>query len=400
MNRRIVQVGDGSLNAGTNGLNHDPKQECDPVGYLDGDRRDLRLDACRGLALWFIFIDHIPGNAFDWLTLRNYGFSDTSEVFVFVSGYTCMLAYGGALRRQGWPTVIVRSLRRSLEIYAAFLLLVIAYLALVWATGSSFYRDETNTRVFFDNPGIALIHLLALHYTPVNTDILPLFVMLHFGFPIVLWLLVRNAAIALTASFLLYMMVQLYSWNLPAWPAREAYFNPLAWQLLFVVGAYSAAPGAARLAAISRSPVTVLLATSLVIFSLVVTLSWRIEPLKWLIPDRIEALIYPIYKTHLAPVRLVHFLALMLLVMRFLSPARRGPLKPWAVAMIRCGENSLSIYCFSVLASFLGFVILREISSGLAMDAIVSAAGIASMIAVASLLTWEAKLDRRGPKPF
>src|SRR3977135_1111050 len=66
-----------------------------PAAHLDGDRRDLRLDACRGLALWFIFIDHIPGNVFAWLTLRNYGFSDTTEVFVFVSGYTCMLAYGG-----------------------------------------------------------------------------------------------------------------------------------------------------------------------------------------------------------------------------------------------------------------------------------------------------------------
>jgi hypothetical protein len=85
----------------------------------------LRLDACRGLALWFIFIDHIPGNAFDWLTLRNYGFSDATEVFVFVSGYTCMLAYGGALREQGWQTIMTRSLRRGFEIYAAFLLLVI-----------------------------------------------------------------------------------------------------------------------------------------------------------------------------------------------------------------------------------------------------------------------------------
>jgi len=381
-------------------LNRDPKQECDPVSYLDGDHRDLRLDACRGLALWFIFIDHIPGNAFDRLTLRNYGFCDTSEIFVFISGYTCMLAYGGALRRQGWPTVIVRSLRRSLEIYAAFLLLVIAYLALVWVTGSSIYRDETNTRVFFDNPGIALVHLLALQYTPVNTDILPLFVALHFGFPLVLWLMLRNAPIALIASFLLYVMVQLYSWNLPAWPGREAYFNPLAWQLLFVIGACSAGPGAARLAAISRSPVTVPLAASFVIFSLVVTLSWRIEPLKSLIPDAVEGLIYPIYKTHMAPVRLVHFLALMFLGIRFLSPIKHSIQKPWAMAMVRCGENSLSIYCFSVLASFLGLVILNEIAGGLAMEAVVSAAGIALMVAVASLLTWEAKLDRRGPKLF
>jgi hypothetical protein len=34
------------------------------------------------------------------------------------------------------------------------------------------------------------------------------------------------------------------------------------------------------------------------------------------------------------------------------------------------------------------------------MQAAVSMAGIALMIAAATLLTWEAKLDRRGPKLF
>lgn len=94
----------------------------------------------------FDFIDHIPNSSLDWLTLRHYGFSDASEVFVFVSGYTCMLAYGGALREQGWPTTIVRALRRGWEIYAAFLLLLIAYFALVWLVGGGDrYLDETNT---------------------------------------------------------------------------------------------------------------------------------------------------------------------------------------------------------------------------------------------------------------
>src|SRR5438034_4739369 len=124
-----------------------------PAVHIDEGRRDLRLDACRGLALWFIFIDHIPDNVFAWLTLRNYGFSDTTEVFVFVSGYTCMLAYGGALREQGWPTTVTRALRRGWEIYAAFLLLLIAYLALIWAVGGdSRYLDETNTAFFSEIP--------------------------------------------------------------------------------------------------------------------------------------------------------------------------------------------------------------------------------------------------------
>jgi hypothetical protein len=371
-----------------------------PAVHLDREHRDLRLDACRGLALWFIFIDHIPGNSFAWLTLRNYGFSDATEVFVFVSGYTCMLAYGGALREQGWQTIMTRCLRRGVEIYAAFLLLVIAYLVLIrGACSGSFCLDETNTRFFFENPGTALMHVTALQYTPVNTDILPMFVMLHLAFPLVLWLLIRNAAVALGASFLLYLMVQIFGWNLPAWPTDELYFNPLAWQFLFVFGAWYAGWGAGRLKGIMRSRATLLLAVFYIAFGLIVTLSWQIEPLKWLIPDVIS-LIYPIYKSRLDPVRLLHFLALAVLVSRFIPRDWHGMMKPWMVAMIRCGENSLPIYCFSVLLSFLAFVILKQVYGSLAMQAAVSAVGIALIIAAATFLTWEAKLDRRGPKLF
>ena len=55
--------------------------------------RDIRLDLFRGLALWFIFVDHIPTNVVSWFTVRNYGFSDATEVFVFISGYTAVIAY-------------------------------------------------------------------------------------------------------------------------------------------------------------------------------------------------------------------------------------------------------------------------------------------------------------------
>src|SRR5713226_9206242 len=232
-----------------------------PAVHIDGGRRDLRLDACRGLALWFIFIDHIPDNVFAWLTLRNYGFSDTTEVFVFVSGYTCMLAYGGALREQGWPTTVTRALRRGWEIYVAFLLLLMAYLALIWVVGrGSEFLDETNTAVFFGNPGAAIARAMAMQYTPVNTDVLPTFVLLHLAFPGLLWLLTRNAVAALTASLLLYVLVQAFGWNLPAWPGGEWYFNPLAWQVLFVFGAWYAYKGSGQLRAIVQSRAALVLA--------------------------------------------------------------------------------------------------------------------------------------------
>jgi len=371
-----------------------------PIVHLGGDRRDLRLDACRGLALWFIYIDHIPDNAFAWLTLRNYGFSDATEVFVFVSGYTCMLAYGGMLREQGWLTILARSLRRSFEIYAAFLLLVIAYLALIWVSGRSAYFDTTNTRFFFENPGPALTHIVLLQYTPVNTDILPTFALLHLAFPLVLWLLISSATLALAASLLLYLMVQIYGWSIPAWPSGELYFNPLAWQMLFVFGAWCADQGGLRLKSFMRSSALLLLAAIYLAFSLFIALGWQIEPLQNLVPDFVSRLIYPINKSHLAPLRLLHFLALAFLVSRFVPAESDGPLKPWTAALIRCGENSLPIYCVSVLMSFTAFVILTRLSGGLAMQAAVSVSGIMLLTLIASVLTWEAKRDRRGPKLF
>jgi hypothetical protein len=368
---------------------------------IDGDRRDLRLDACRGLALWFIFLDHIPDNVLVWLTLRNYGFSDTTEVFVFVSGYTCMLAYGGALREQGWLTVVVRALRRGWEIYVAFLLLLIAYLAVVWAVGGgSRYLDETNTAVFFGNPGAALVHAASMQYTPVNTDVLPTFVLLHLAFPGVLWLLTRSAVIALAASLLLYLLVQAFGWNLPAWPEGQWYFNPLAWQVLFVFGAWYANEGAVRLRTILQSRAALLLAMLYLAFSLAIALSWQLKMLEGFMPDALSKLIYPIEKSNLSPWRLLHFLALALVVMRLTALEWQGLMKPWMTAMIRCGENSLAMYCFGVLLSLIGHVVLVEFSGTLGMQVAVSIVGVALMIAAATLMTWTSQLDRPGPRLF
>jgi hypothetical protein len=318
-----------------------------------------------------------------------------------VSGYTCMVAYGGALREQGWPTTVTRALRRGWEIYVAFLLLLVAYFALVWAVGDgSRYLDETNTGLFFKDPGAAIVHAATMQYTPVNTDILPTFVLLHLAFPALLWLLIRNAAVALAGSFLLYLMVQVFNWHLPAWPTGEWYFNPLAWQVLFVFGAWYAYSGAGRLRTLVQAPATLVLAILYLAFSLLVTLSWQIKALEGFMPDTLSKLIYPIDKSHLAPVRLLHFLGLAIVVSRLTPPDWHGLMKPSMMAMIRCGENSLAIYCLGILLSFMGFVILSQFSSTIAMQVAVSMAGIALMIAAATLMTWTSKQDRPGPKLF
>src|SRR5947209_17533739 len=92
-------------------------------------QRDLRLDLFRGIALWLIFLDHIPSNVVSWVTIRNYGFSDATEIFVFISGYTAAFVYGRAMRERGGLVSSARILRRAWQIYVAHIFLFAIYMA-------------------------------------------------------------------------------------------------------------------------------------------------------------------------------------------------------------------------------------------------------------------------------
>jgi hypothetical protein len=158
--------------------------------------------------------------------------------------------------------------------------------------------------------------------------------------------------------------------------------------------------GAARLQPLVQSTAALALAVLYIAFSFAVAMSWHLHVLETFMPEMLLKLIYPVDKSHLAPVRLLHFLALALVVARLMPHDWRGLTSPLMRALIRCGENSLAIYCLGVLLAFIAQVLLKQISSGLLMQFAVSIAGIAAMIAAANVMTWNAKLDRNRLKLF
>ena len=355
------------------------------LAELKGAGRDLRIDAFRGIALWCIFLDHIPNNVGSWLTLRNYGFSDAAEVFMFVSGVTCALAYSKAWRCEGWTGVIRRTLRRSWDIYVAFLLLTLACAILVHLAGGGRLADDSNTRILLDHPGEMLAHAAILLYRPVNTDVLPTFVLLHLSFAPLLWLLLRVPNVALGASLALYALVHVFGWTIPACPNGHCAFNPLAWQLLVVLGAWwMIEDRTVRPWVTSRTALA--LAVLYLLLSLVIVLSSRIKPLEPLIPQALSQLLYPLDKSNLDPLRLLHFLAIAVLAAWFVPRDWRWLKTPVMRGAIRCGQNSLPIYCVGVLLAFASHMALLDISDGLAMQIALSLGGIGAMIATATLL--------------
>ncbi|WP_063202583.1 OpgC domain-containing protein [Bradyrhizobium sp. AT1] len=348
--------------------------------------RDVRLDACRGIALWFVFMNHIPGNICGWLTLSRYGFSDTTEIFMFVSGLTCTMAYGHVLRSAGTWAMISHTLRRSWEIYAAFLLLTLFLVVVVhWMDAD--LADETNVAIVLQQPGEALSRAAILQYRPVNTDVLPTFALFHLLFAPWLLLLLRFPNATLTASALLYGLVQIYGWNLRGWPTNDWYFNPLAWQLLVTLGGWWTVEGRRRLAPVLTSRPVILLAAAYLIWSLAVTMSWVSPALELAVPHFLKGLIYPIDKSGLDPLRVLHFLALAVCVVNFV-PAHWAPLRSRALlAAVRCGENSLDVYCVGVLLSLAAYFVLRTVSGGVLAQVMVSAIGVALLVVFATLFT-------------
>src|SRR5882724_503869 len=122
--------------------------------------RDLRLDLFRWLALWLIFLDHIPSNVVSWITIRNYGFSDATEIFVFISGYTAAFVYGRAMREQGLVVAGARILKRVWQVYVAHIFLFAIYMAEISYVSHNFenplYGEEMGIFDFLQQPDITL----------------------------------------------------------------------------------------------------------------------------------------------------------------------------------------------------------------------------------------------------
>jgi hypothetical protein len=363
--------------------------------------RDLRLDLFRGVALWLIFLDHIPSNALSWITIRNYGFSDATEIFIFISGYTAAFVYGKAMEERGFVVSGARILRRVWQIYVAHVFLFTIYMAEISYVATSFenplYAEEMNILDFLKQPDMTIVQALLLKFKPVNMDILPLYIVLLLLFPPILWLLLRRPTLALGISVALYVLAWQFGWNLPAYPEGSWYFNPFAWQLLFVFGAWCAVGGAKRLAPVLRSPVTMAIAIAYIVFAFLIALSWYLPDQTSFVPHWLEDLIYPIDKTNLDVLRFAHFLALAVLTVRFV-PRTWPLLNSWILRpAIVCGQHSLEIFCLGVFLAFAGHFALIEISGAFWMQVTISILGIVVMIATAALLSWYKELEGRSP---
>jgi len=355
--------------------------------------RDYRLDFFRGLALILIFIDHIPDNLLGWFTMPTFAFCDAAEVFIFISGYAAAMVYGRTMEQQGALFATARIYKRAWQLYVTHLCLFMLFTAEVSYTVQRFnnpmYNDELRVGDFLAEPDIAVIKALVLQFQPTFLDILPLYIALLLIFPVILLGLRRFGKWVLLPSAVLYMSVQIWDLNLAAYPeGRVWFFDPLAWQLPFVLGALFGYAKVHHHVLLPQTRWPVLLAGTIAGLACLIRLSWVFHGFWEDIPAPLYTMLDPVDKTGLAWPRILNFAALAVLAGRLVH-VDAGFLGWRAMRpVIICGQNSLEVFCFGILLALLGHFILVEISDAVLVQILVNAAGIGLMIGLGYLLAW------------
>ena len=191
--------------------------------------RDLRVDFFRGLALWWIYTDHIPGNILGDYSLRNFAMCDATEVFVLLAGYGAGLSYGMGLGRNGYISTSADVMKRAWTLYIAHIFLFVLFTAQVTYSATALnrlnYLEETRLDVLGDDPYRSMLQALLLRFQPSLLNILPLYVVLLAFFAATIWML-RWPRLLFGFSLAIYLLVRITGLNLDFLGRGRLVFRP------------------------------------------------------------------------------------------------------------------------------------------------------------------------------
>lgn len=382
--------------------------------------RDPRLDFFRGIAMFIILMAHTPGNAWTlWIPAR-FGWSDATEIFVFCSGMASALAFGKVFRDR---SVAMGSLRvgfRIWQVYWAHIGLFFAVattMAMLNASGwfEKNYINSLNLGHFFARPEENLIGLMTLSYVPNYFDILPMYIVALALMPLVVTAAQWNrfAGFGVILALWFAAQLQLLEFSAEPWSAREWFFNPFGWQMIFYTG-FGFMAGWIPAPPVNRS--LMWLAGIIVVVTGVLSFNWaRSYPNPQLVDltamqiwlqslnaetRAIRSALGPlIAKTDFGLLRYVHFLALAYLAWvavgargaRILPHGTGTPSQIWGLlltAILKVGQQSLAIFVFSMWYARIQGVILDEIGRNGATWALVNLTGMALLVVVAFGVGW------------
>ncbi|MDR3372956.1 MAG: OpgC domain-containing protein [Ancalomicrobiaceae bacterium] len=347
------------------------------------------IDYWRGFALVEIFINHIPGNYYEQFTHKAVSISDSAELFVFLAGWSLKFVVGPPEDPRPAPRLIAKLFHRAFMLYAAHILIVMLAIAMLAGAsrllGNSLILEWFNAAPVFYDPVDTHVGLVLLTHQLGYFDILPLYIILLLISPAIALLYRRWPSLLLPTSLAVYFAALTTETTFRTWPAEgEWFFNPLCWQLDFVLGfvlARQQGPGEwvrSNLGKIRALAYPIVVAAALLRLT-----DLQIDPT--LMPE--PHLLFVDAKSFESPIRVVQFLALVA-VMSSVFPYIADWLRPIVVVFSLFGRNSLLVFCIGSLLSLGGQIARFAFTAGVALDTAYIFSGILLMFAAATLAEW------------
>ena len=363
-------------------------------------RQANAIDFWRGFALVTIFINHIPGIYYSHFTHANISISDSADLFVFLAGWSLRYVVGSGRLPTPTGQLVLRLSGRALTLYAAQVM--ITMIAITMLAGAALRLDNPlllewhNAAAVFHDPVPAHIGLVLLTHQLGYFNILPLYVVLMLMAPGIAVIDRYAPNWLLPISLALYFVTLAVPIPIPSWPVEgEWFFNPLAWQLVFVLGFVLAKDSG--IGAVARRHIDLIrIAGALIVAfaAIVVVNNWWHDPTA--MPE--PRLFFILSKTYATPIRIIQFLALVAAFSIAFPYIRR--FVPRLVEMLALlGRNSLHVFCVGSLLSLAGQIarfVYREYSG---TDTAVVIIGILLMVLTAWLAEWRDRARARMPAP-
>ena len=365
-------------------------------------RQANAVDFWRGFALITIFIDHVPGLFYSRYTLMNFSISDAADLFVFLAGWSLRLMADGGGRTMPTRDVMLRLLGRALELYAAQVLITMLAIAMLALTSieldNPLLLEWHNAAAVFNDPVPTHIGLALLTHQLGFFDILPLYVVLMLMAPFFALIDRTVPPLLLPASAALYVCALALRLTLPTWPVSGTwFFNPLAWQFVFVLG-FTIARADHGVGAWARRNIVWLriAAVPVVILGMLMPwFDWWPDPTH--VPD--PKLFFIVDKTYVTPIRLIQFLSLVTvfsLAFRYIRWCAdvcylRYLVAPLIAMLAMLGRNSLYVFCVGSLLSLTAQFVRFAYRGTVGIDSAVVFSGIVIM----AFTAWLAELRQR-----
>ena len=349
-------------------------------------RQANEIDFWRGAALVTIFVDHVPGISFEGYTLHNFAISDAAEIFVFLAGCSFRFMMAGLLAKgAGLAAILARIARRIgtlavTQIGITEIALASTLLAAVWRDDAA-VRDIHNAAAMFTEPLKAHLGLAVMTHQLQYFDILPLYIALLAMSPVIVLCELRAPRALLPLSLVAYGVTQASGANLPTWPVEGTwYFNPFAWQLMFVLGYTLGRPSRGGGFLSTYRPLIRLLSVPV----LAAAVACRMMELDSFSEGSDFNWLFSFDKTFLTLPRVICCLA-MIGVFGGGFRQIRAVAEPVADFLSYLGRNSLCVFSVGSLLAIWAQIVRFEFGGGWLLDSLLFALALCGMCAAAGL---------------